>query len=143
MQTSKTCPLCRLRKLSTKLAVLSYPHCFYVSFLERIYLYEKYTLHLLFFRSKPRLQKSPGLMALCLHKIPFQWANLQRGPQLSLKRWMDIALTSQEKCPLWCDCAGLRVITAVGMLCSEVAGPGKWKHMAGYIDYRRAVWPYV
>lgn len=53
------------------------------------------------------------------------------------ERWMDIALTSQQRSPLWCDRKGLRIITAVGTFCSEVVGTGKQKHMVGSVVHRR------
>ena len=56
------------------------------------------------------------------------------------ERWMDIALTSQQKPPLWCGRTELWITTAVGTLRSEVA-TGKWKHMVGSMDYRRALQP--
>lgn len=56
-------------------------------------------------------------------------------------RRMGIALSSQQRRPLRRDRTGLWVITAVGTLCSEVAVVGKWKHMAGSINFRRAKQP--
>lgn len=120
-----------------------------MSSLEGFHLYRSYTLHFLPFRYDPGVQKPPTLIwELMISNIygvgSFICKKFHLNGQMC---WVGLSclwkvdgycINFTTKAPLWCDGTGLWIITAVGTLCSEVARPGKWKHMVGCKDHRRA-----